>query len=65
MYIYSAADPGFFEEGKGERAKVQWSGAALGPQVGPQKLPMARQIYENELTNRLCSIIKREKLVYD
>lgn len=62
MYIYSAADPGFFEEGKGGRAKGQWSGAALGPQVGPQKLPMARQIYEND---RLCSIIKREKLVYD
>lgn len=53
MYIYSAADPGFFEEGKGERAKGQWSGAALGPQVGPQKLPMACQIYENELKQAL------------
>lgn len=53
MYIYSAADPGFFEEGNWGRAKGQWSGAALGPQVGPQKLPMARQIYENELKQAL------------
>lgn len=49
MYIYSAADLGFFEEGKGGRAKGQLSGAALGP----QKLPMARQIYENELKQAL------------
>lgn len=51
MYIY----PGIFEGGG---AKGQWYGAALGPQVGPQKLPMARQIHKNELKQAINAVYR-------